>query len=132
MKLRVAGLVLGALAAAAHAAPADRADQLFKRGKRLLTQKKYSEACAAFEESDRIDPGIGAKLNGAKCYQDWGKLATAWRWYVDAETMATSAHDARAQKIQELVEALEPTVPRLTVKAPRGVDLADAIITLDG
>src|ERR1044071_8274125 len=137
MKLVIASLVIGSLIGsigiAAHAeSPAAQADQLFKKGKRLLAQKKYPEACAAFEQSDRLDPGIGAKVNVARCYQEWGKLATAWRWYVDAETMATNAHDARAQKIQELVEALEPTVPRLTVKAPRGVDLADAIITLDG
>jgi hypothetical protein len=129
MKLLTAGLVIGALAAAAHADPAD---QLFKRGKRLLAQKKYREACAALEESDRLDPGIGAKLNVAKCYQDWGKLATAWRWYVDAETMATSARDDRARKIRAIVDDLDRDVPRLTVKAPRDANLAGVVIKLDG
>jgi hypothetical protein len=136
MKLVIASLlissIIGSLAAAAHADPAAaQADQLFKKGKRLLAQKKYADACAAFEQSDRLDTGIGAKLNVAKCYQEWGKVATAWRWYVDAETMATHAHDPRAKKIQELVEAVEPSVPRLTVKAPRGVDLAGVLLTLD-
>jgi hypothetical protein len=132
MKLMTACLVIGALAASAHAGPAERADQLFKRGKRLLAQKKYPEACAAFEDSDRLDPGIGAKLNVAKCYQDWGKLATAWRWYVDAETMATSARDDRARKIRALVDELDPDVPRLTVKPPRDANLAGVVIKLDG
>lgn len=136
MKLVIASLVIGSLigsvAGAAHAqSAAAQADQLFKKGKRLLAQKKYPEACAAFEQSDRLDPGIGAKLNVARCYQEWGKLATAWRWYVDAETMATSVRDGRAGKIHELVEALEPSVPRLTVKAPRGADLAGVLMTLD-
>jgi hypothetical protein len=137
MKLVIASLLIGCLMSsegnAAYAeSAAVQADQLFKKGKRLLAQKKYPEACAAFEQSDRLDSGIGAKLNIAKCYQEWGKLATAWRWYVDAETMATSVRDGRAQKIHELVEALEPSVPRLTVKAPRGVDLAGVLMTLDG
>jgi hypothetical protein len=132
MKLLVAGLVICGVAGAASGDSAGRADQLFKNGKRLLAQKKYPEACAAFEQSDRIDPGIGAKLNVAKCYQEWGKLATAWRWFVDAETMATSAKDPRAKKIHELVETLEPSVPRLTVKAPPGAVLAGVLIKLDG
>ena len=58
----LAALALCGLAAAAHA---DRADQLFKKGKKLLAEKKYAEACGAFEQSDRIDPEIGAKLNVA-------------------------------------------------------------------
>jgi hypothetical protein len=132
MKLLIASVVICALAGAASGDSARRADQLFKNGKRLLAQKKYAEACRAFEDSDRIDPGIGAKLNAAKCYQEWGKLATAWRWFVDAETMATSARDPRAKKIHELVEAIEPSVPRLTVKAPPGADLAGVLIKLDG
>jgi len=76
---------------------ADRADQLFKRGKKLLSEKKYAEACAAFEDSDRLDPGIGTKLNVARCYQEWGRLATAWRWYSDAEQMAIAGKDDRAR-----------------------------------
>lgn len=129
MKLVVASLAICALAGAAHADPAD---QLFRKGKRLLAQKKYAAACAAFEDSDRLDPGIGAKLNVAKCYQDWGKLATAWRWYVDAENMANNTRDERAKKIHALVEELDPSVPRLTVKAPRDANLTGVVIKLDG
>src|SRR5262245_48414613 len=113
-------------------ASADRADQLFKQGKKLLAQKKYAEACAAFEESDRIDPEIGAKLNVAKCYQDWGKLATAYRWYVDAENMASKVKDDRAKKIHSVMEELDPSVPRLTVRAPADADLASVVVKVDG
>src|SRR5215510_12112983 len=112
-------------------ASADRADQLFKQGKKLLAQKKYAEACAAFEESDRIDPEIGAKLNVARCYQEWGKLGTAWRWYVDAENMANHVNDDRARKIHALVEELDPSVPRLTIKVPPNADLTGVVIKLD-
>lgn len=117
------------LAAPAHA---DRADQLFKKGKKLLAEKHYAEACAAFEESDRLDPGIGAKLNVAKCYQEWGKLATAWRWYRDAEDMATKTRDDRAKKIRELQAELDPSVPRLTVRLPPEANTTGVVIKLDG
>src|SRR5512146_2492369 len=43
-------------AALDEAAHADRADQLFKNGKKLLAEKKYAEACTAFEDSDRLEP----------------------------------------------------------------------------
>lgn len=118
--------------ALATTARADRADQLFRIGKKLLADKKYAEACTAFEESDRIDPGIGAKLNVARCYQEWGKLATAWRWYGDAENMAIGARDARAKKIRELIDELDPSVPRLTIRLPAGVAAAGVAIRLDG
>ena len=129
MRPVVIGLVLCGLAAAAHA---DRADQLFKKGKKLLAEKKYAEACTAFEQSDKLDPGIGAKLNVARCYQEWGKLATAWRWYTDAEHMAAASHDDRADKIHAIVAALDPDVPRLTVNLPPGAATDHLVVKLDG
>lgn len=129
MKLIVLLCVLCGLAVPAHA---DRADQLFRKGKKLLAEKRYAEACNAFEESDKLDPGIGAKLNVAKCYQDWGKLATAWRWYRDAEAMATSTRDERARKIHALIEELDASVPRLTLKLPPDANIDGVVIKLDG
>jgi hypothetical protein len=128
----VAGIVICGLGGPAHGDRADRADQLFKKGKKLLAQKRYPEACTAFEDSDRIDPGIGAKLNVAKCYQEWGKLATAWRWFTDAEQMANDTKDDRARKIHALVVELDASVPRLTVKAPRDAGFSGVVVKLDG
>jgi tetratricopeptide (TPR) repeat protein len=122
-------VVVCGLAGIAHA---DRADALFKKGKKLLAEKKYAEACLAFEDSDRIDPGIGAKLNVARCYKEWGKLATAYRWFADAEQMAERAKDERAKQIQELVADLDPSVPRLTINVPRDANTAGIVIRLDG
>ena len=129
MKLLTIAVCLACAAGAAHAGPAD---QLFRKGKRLLAEKRYAEACDAFTKSDGLEPGIGAKLNVAKCYQEWGRLATAWRWFGDAERMARAASDDRAPKIHALIEELDGDVPRLTVKAPAGADLATITITLDG
>lgn len=125
-------LVLVLVCGAAAAAPADRADQLFKKGKKLLADRKYAEACTAFEQSDKLDPAIGVKLNIAKCYEEWGKLATAWHWYSEAERMATEARDDRAPKIHALIAELDPKVPRLTLRLPRGAATDGVVIKLDG
>lgn len=111
---------------------ADKADALFKKGKKLLAEKRYAEACQAFEDSDKLDSGIGAKLNVALCYQEWGKLATAYRWYADAEAMAQTAKDDRVAKIHKLLEDVDASVPRLTVKVPADANLAGVTIKLDG
>jgi tetratricopeptide (TPR) repeat protein len=125
----VAGMVGLALAAPAHA---DRADQLFKKGKKLLAEKKYAEACTAFEQSDRLDPEIGAKLNVALCYREWGKLATAWRWFTEAEQMAIKAGDDRAKRIRALITELDRDVPRLKLTLPADAALDGVVIRLDG
>ena len=61
--------------ALASPAFADQADALFQKGKQLLAEKKYAQACKAFQDVDQIDPGIGAKLNVARCFEEWGRLA---------------------------------------------------------
>ena len=87
-------LVIAALVLAAAPALAEtKADQLFKKGKKLLADKKYAEACATFEKVDKLDPAIGAKLNVAKCFEEWGKLAIAYRWYAEAEKLAKDTND---------------------------------------
>ena len=124
--------IAAVLAIAPATAAADKADALFKKGKKLLAKKKYAEACPTFEKVDGLDPGIGAKLNVARCYQEWGKLARAYRWYADAEKMAKATRDDRAAKIHELIETLDPDVPRLTIRVSAGADADAAAIKLDG
>jgi tetratricopeptide (TPR) repeat protein len=128
--LAIRALLLVALAASTAAA--DKADALFDKGKELLAQKKYAEACATFEQADALDPAIGAKLNVARCYEAWGKLAIALRWYRDAETLARDARDKRARKIRAVIQELDADVPRLTVHLPPGIDPDAAKVMLDG
>ena len=106
-------------------------DSLFKKGKQQLADKKYAEACATFEEVDKLEPGIGAKLNVARCYEEWEKLAAAYRWYADAQQMAVETKDKRTAKIKELIDALDADVPRLTIKLPAKIDPAAAAVQLD-
>lgn len=130
--MRWALAIAAALALAPAPAAADKADALFAKGKALLAKQKYAQACPTFERVDELDPGIGAKLNVARCYQEWGRLVRAHRWYVDAEQMARETGDKRARKIKALIDELDPEIPRLTIRVPPGADVEAAAITLDG
>ena len=89
MKLAISIVTILLAVGVAHAdSKKEKADQLFKQGKQLMGEKRYADACNAFEESYRLDPGIGAQLNIAKCYEEWGKIGRAYLAYVAAEKMA--------------------------------------------
>jgi tetratricopeptide (TPR) repeat protein len=123
-------LAILAVASVAHAGDKDKADSLFKHGKRLMEEKKYAEACEKFEESMKLDPQIGTELNVGRCYEEWGKLGRAFKSYKAAEKMAKDASDTRATKIDELVQQLDAQVPRLTLHVPADADTSS--VTLDG
>ena len=53
---RGALLVLVLVVALAHA---DKADKLFKKGKKLLADKKYAEACDTFDNELTVGPRAG-------------------------------------------------------------------------
>jgi hypothetical protein len=129
--IRVVAIIV-LVAGIANADKPTKADELFKRAKKLLGEHKYAEACAKFEESYQLDPGIGGQLNVGKCYEEWGKLARAYHAYVEAERQAKAANDARQTKIHDLVAAIEPMVPRLQIHVPAGADTTGLSISIDG
>jgi tetratricopeptide (TPR) repeat protein len=130
MKLFVIIASFVVVVGAAHADDKAKADALFKHGKKLMVEKRYADACEAFEKSFELDPGIGTQLNIARCYEEWGKLGRALVAYQTAEKLAKDAGDPRLPKIHELVTALEPEVPHLTIKVPEGAP-ADLQVMLD-
>ena len=99
-------LAVVAMSSLAYAGDKEKADTLFKQGKKLMAEKKYSDACEAFEQSMKLDPGIGTELNIARCYEEWGKVGRAWHAYKAAEKMAKDAGDSRADKIDGLLNHL--------------------------
>lgn len=130
MKLAISILTVLALCTVALADKKDRAEALWKQGKDLMAQKRYADACDAFEESFKLDPQIGTQANVAKCYEEWGKLGRAFTAYKLAEKMAVEAKDSRLDKIQGLITELDPQVPRLTLKVPKDAP-KDFKVTMD-
>jgi hypothetical protein len=68
---------LAFVATTALAADPPAAQALFERGKTLLDQRRVDDACRAFEESQRLDPGIGTLFHLADCEERRGRTATA-------------------------------------------------------
>ena len=114
-------------AAAAHAGPTP-ADVAFKKGRDFLKAGKFAEACAAFEESQRLDPQLGTQFNIAQCDEKIGKIATAWAIYRDLADHDTNG--PRQGKSAKLADALLLRLPKLKIEVvdpPKGL-----VVTLDG
>src|SRR5689334_22693098 len=119
--LLVVGVLLG-LQTAAFANDRARADKLFEEGRAYLERKEYALACTAFEQSQQADPAIGTQLNIALCYEDWGKLANAYRAYLEAERLAKAKRDNRAKHARKKVNELGPKLAKLNITIPANAD----------
>jgi len=92
------------------------AEQAFQRGRELMKAHRYPEACAAFEQSQRLDPQLGTLFNLANCEVEIDKLASAWKIY--RELAKSDPNPDRKALSSELAAKLEPRLPRLVVVVP--------------
>ncbi|MDX2090815.1 MAG: hypothetical protein SFX73_23350 [Kofleriaceae bacterium] len=93
------------------------AEQAFNRGRELLKVGNYAEACAAFEESQRLEPQTATQLNIALCSEQMGKLGTALRIHRD---LAHREDNPQHKISADAVAALEPRAPRLKIDVSEG------------
>jgi len=90
------------------------AEALFDAARALMQDGKYAEACAKFEESQNIDPGIGTLLYLGDCYEKAGKLASAWATFREGASQAqASGQTDRARAGEERARALSPRLARV-------------------
>jgi serine/threonine-protein kinase len=105
----------------------------FQNGREWMAQKRYEEACHAFEESERIDPEVGTMLNLGYCYEKLGKTASAWATYREA---AASAQEegrlAWESAARERVARLESSLLRVVIEV-QAQTAGDAVnVLVDG
>ncbi len=110
---------------------AKRADNLFTEGQRLLKEKSYADACAAFEQSQELDPAIGTQLNIGLCYEEWGHITQAYKAFVEAARLANAANDDRGPKAAKRAADLKAKLATLTLTLNDDAD-SQAEIRLDG
>ncbi len=110
------------------------AQALFDQAKQLLTDGHAAEACPKFEESQRLDPRSGTLINLASCYEQTGRLASAWTKYIEAATAAKAAGNSdRETGAREHAAALAPRLSKITITvAPALKSVAGIEITRDG
>src|SRR5262245_559689 len=84
--------------AASSATDTTRADALFEEARELMKMGRYAEACPKLEESNRLDPGLGTRMNLADCWDRVGHTAAAHREFLAvAETAAAKGERDRAE-----------------------------------
>jgi len=137
--LLLAGLAFGAAwtsPAAAQLSTAEAkaaAEALFDEGRKLRAAGKFLEAAEKFEQSQKLDPGIGTLLRLADCYEQAGRLASAWANFRQAASMANARADKRRAKIAEdRVAELEPRLSKLTLELGDNAWLDGVTITRNG
>ena len=109
------------------------AQALFDRGKKLMGDGKYAEACPALEESERIESRSGTALNLADCYERTGRLASAWSTFLDAASLAKAAgNTAREYGARQRAATLAPRLSHLVINASIAATTPGLEIKRDG
>jgi hypothetical protein len=109
--------------APASAQPAgSKADELYNNGRTLVAANKLVEACAAFEQSQKLEPAVATLIALATCREKLNQLATAWELFLEAERQTRLASDDKTSQLQKIAldraARLEPRVPKLTISVP--------------
>jgi hypothetical protein len=118
-------LCLGTLSLSLLARPAAAqtdsaaARALFAEGRDLMKAERYEDACPKFEESLRLDQGIGTQFNLAHCWEKVGRTASAWALFLDVAAAARAGNQPqRETAARERAAALEPKLTRLRIEVP--------------
>jgi len=109
------------------------AEALFEQGRSLVAAGRVSEACPKFEESQRLDPGVGTQFNLADCYEKVGRIASAWGQFKAAEALAKAqGQSERAAVARARAEALVPRLSRLEILVTAEAQFSGLKVTRDG
>jgi hypothetical protein len=117
-------LIVWILPAQLFAAELDEASArvLFVEARKLTASGDYAAACAKFEDSYRLDPGIGTNFNLADCYERLGRTASAWARFLDVAAATRAANQPERERVARTrAGTLEPRLSRLVVDVPEPV-----------
>jgi hypothetical protein len=122
------------LANVCHADPqSDKAaaQAAFDLGRKLVLAGNFADACPKFEESEKLDPGLGTMLFLADCYEKTGKTASAWGQFREAEAIALKQSDAREKVAHDRASALEPKLSKIVVQVDAAKKIDGLHVTRD-
>lgn len=108
-----------AVPAAERASPVDRAaaQVQFDQGRELMDRGRARDACPRFEESQRLDSGLGTQYNLAECYEAIGRVASAHTLFLEVAAQAkASGQGTRERVARQRAEALEGRLPKLIIE----------------
>jgi serine/threonine-protein kinase len=100
--------------------------------KRLAAAGNAGEACAKYGESYSLDAQLDALFPLADCFEQGGKLASAYNAFRDAVEVAQRTGDARASMAEARAQQLRPRLSYLTVEVLRDRRLPALAVERDG
>jgi hypothetical protein len=96
-----------------------QAEALFREGRELLATGRVPQACAAFEQSQKLEPATTTLLNLAGCREMNKQYASAWGYFLQAERETRTLTDVNGMKFHEIAaaraDAIEAKVSKLTI-----------------
>jgi len=127
---------LVAAVTSANAQPAgSKADELYDNGRALLAANKFVEACAAFEQSQKLESAVTTLIALATCREKLDQLATALKLFLEAERQTRSASDDKTLQLHQIAleraAQLERRVSKLTISVPAESKIARLEILRD-
>lgn len=115
LELRIIIVAAVAVLLGSRAEAGPEAVQLFREGRELMKAGHLDEACDRFDRSAQLDRKVGTLLNLADCYEQRGKLASAWSTFDAAAVLARQTADSRGAEAARRAALLKPTLPYLTL-----------------
>ncbi len=109
------------------------AQALFDQGKQLVASGKVADACPKFEESQRLDPGIGTQFHLANCYEQAGRTASAWTLFLEVASGSHAQGQLEREKVARArASALQARLAKLTIAVPDASRIAGLEVKRDG
>ena len=110
--------------------------QLYEDAEKLMTAGDPAAACPKYAESQRYDPQLGTLLHLADCYEQIGKLASAWAGYKQVAEIAArrnvmGGYEPRERVARARAAALEAKLSMVVIHVTEP-DLAGLEIRRDG
>lgn len=101
-----------------------RADALFQEGRAAVREGNWEVGCPKFEESLRLDPAPGTRINLGECAERTGHLVAALDLYEQA-SRELAQDDRRLPLAKQRAQATDARIPRLVVPANVRVRIDD-------
>jgi hypothetical protein len=128
-------IITNALAQQADPAVERQAQDMLESAVKLMQAKQFPPACRTLElVLQKLPQATGARLELARCHRGEGRLASAWRQYVQVENLARIAgQKARAEEASKNATELARIVGKLQLDVPTDVTaIVGFSLTLDG
>lgn len=108
------------------AAEPTRAVTLFSEGRTAMKAKQYDQACAAFRESQRLDPALGTLLNLADCLEKSEKPVEAWRAFDEGARWA--GRNQEPDRVQFARDRMQALASKLGMLSLSGSEVSSVLI----